>query len=130
MKCNRRIRTGFEILAVILVLFATLASAQEMTERHIPVGAYPSLASKYLTAGTIVDVDDDAKILTIEVNGGERDFRLTNSTKIWLDRSQFGQTTLDGEFPDLATGLKAEVRSHGPARPDVAYWVKVQIAPP
>lgn len=130
MKPNRRIRNGFDILAVILMLFASFAFAQEMTERYIPVGAYPSFASKYLTAGTIVDVDVDARILTIKVNGNERSFRLTETTKIWLDRSQFGQTTLDGGLPDLETGFSAEVRSLGPSRSDVAYWVKVQIAPP
>lgn len=130
MKPNRRTRTGFDIMVAILLSFASLALAQEMTERYIPVGAYPSLASKYLTSGTIVDVDTDARMLTIQINGSERSFRLTDSTKIWLDRSQFGQTALDGELADLVTGLRAEVRSFGPTRSDVAYWVKVQIAPP
>lgn len=130
MKANRRMRTGFNLLPAILLLFASLAGAQEMTERHIPVGAYPSLASKYVTAGTIVAVDDETMTLTLKDSGSERSFRVTENTKIWLDRSGLGQTTLDGNFSDLATGLKAEVRSLGPERSDVAYWVKQQMAAP
>lgn len=130
MKSNRSRRTALDLLPAVLVLFASLAFAQEMTERHIPVGAYPSLTSEYLTAGTIVAVDNEAATLTLQNNGSERSFRLTEGTKIWLDRSRLGQTTLDGKLSDLNTGLKAEVRSLGPERPDVAYWIKVQIASP
>lgn len=118
------------MLPASLVLFASLAFGQEMTERHIPVGAYPYLKSEYVALGTIVDVDVEAGIMTLDINGKERSYRMTASTRIWLDRSRFGQTTLDGKLSDLATGLKAEVRSLGPERRDVAYWVKVQIEPP
>ncbi len=130
MSVNRNINRVLFRLPVVLVLFASCVFAQEMTERHIPVGAYPYLKSEYLAVGTIVDVDNDARTLTLEMNGSERSFRLTNTTRIWLDRSHFGQSTEDGELSDLATGLKAEVRSLGPSRSDVAYWVKVQVAPP
>ncbi len=117
-------------LALVLLLFGSYPFAQEMTERHIPVGAYPYLKSEYLIAGTITNVDSEAKTLTLDVDGGERSFRLTESTKIWLDRSHFGQSTQDGELSELSAGLKAEVRSIGPSRPDLAYWVKVQVAAP
>lgn len=117
-------------LAVMLMLLGSCLFAQEMTERHIPVGAYPYLKSDYLTAGTITNVDSGAKTLTLDVDGSERSFSLTESTKIWLDRSHFGQSTLDGELSELAAGLKAEVRSFGPSRPNLAYWVKVQVAEP
>lgn len=117
-------------LALVLLLFGSHPFAQEMTERHIPVGAYPYLKSEYLSAGTITNVDSEARTLTLDVDGGERSFRLTESTKIWLDRSHFGQSTQDGELSELTAGLKAEVRSFGPSRPDLAYWVKVQVAAP
>ncbi len=123
-------RIGLNVLTAMVILFASVAHAQEMTERYIPVGAYPSLSSKYMAAGTIVAVDDEARTMTLKDNGSTRVFRVAENTKIWLDRSGLGQTTLDGKFPDLATGLKAEVRSLGPGRLDVAYWVKVQIPAP
>lgn len=130
MRVNRRTPTIFYTLPALLVLFASYAFAQEMTERYIPVGAYPFLKSEYLTAGTIVAVEVEAGTLTVKEDGRERSFRLTEGTKIWLDRSRFGQPTLDGKLSDLATGLNVEVRSFGPERPDVAYWIKARVATP
>ena len=118
------------MLPASLLLFASLIPAQEMTERHIPVGAYPYLKNENLAAGTIVDVDDEASTLTLATRDGERSFRLTESTRIWLDRSRSGHTTVDGKLSDLDPGVEAEVRSLGPGRRDVARWVKVQVAPP
>lgn len=118
----------FAILpALVVLLLAVSASGQELTERHIPVGAYPSLAGKYVTAGTIVSVNEENRTLILEHDGGERSFRVTVDTKIWLDRSLRDQTTLDGSFDDLATGVRAEVRTLGPDQPNLAYWVKLQL---
>jgi hypothetical protein len=39
MRVNRRTQTVFYALPALLVLFASYTFAQEMTERHIPVGA-------------------------------------------------------------------------------------------
>ena len=120
----------FTLLAALLLLLTSGASAQEMTERYIPVGAYPSLAGKYTTAGAIVAVNEDARTLTVQSGERERTFRVTEVTKIWLDRSRLQQSTMDGDLTDLAAGLEAEVRSLGPDQPDVAYWVKVQLPGP
>lgn len=130
MNANRPTRTARRLLTAILLLFASLVPAQEMTERHIPVGAYPHLRSENLEAGTIVDVDDRAGTLTLATDGGERSYRITAETRIWLDRSTFGRPTVDGELSDLAAGLEAEVRSLGPERTEVARWVKVRIPAP
>jgi hypothetical protein len=75
-------------------------------------------------------VEDEAGTLTVEEDGSERSIRLTEGTKIWLDRSRLGQPSLDGKLSDLATGLNVEVRSFGPERPDVAYWIKARVATP
>lgn len=123
-------RISFTVLAAFMLLVTPIAGAQEMTERHIPVGAYPGLASKYLTSGTISAVDEAAGTVMLGENGTERRFRVTENTKIWLDRSALGQTTLDGDISDLSRGVKAEVRSLGPEQPDVAYWIKVRMTSP
>ena len=128
---TKRIEPSLTLAIVaILMLFGSHLCAQEMTERHIPVGAYPYLKSEYLTTGTIKHVDGDARTLTLDVDGSERSFSLTASTKIWLDRSHFGESTVDGELSELTPGSKAEVRSFGPSRPNLAYWVKVQVPAP
>lgn len=130
MKSNRQPMKSLKLLPAILVSLSALAGAQEMTERHIPVGAYTYMASKYLSTGTIAGVNRAARTLTLKVGESERSFRLTETTMIWLDRSHFGQTTVDGKPEDLANGLRAEVRAAGPERPDVAYWVKVKMLAP
>lgn len=111
----------------MLVVPASTVQAQEMTERHIPVGAYPSLSGEHTFTGIIVAVDHGKKIITLEIEDGERNFRVTDDTKIWLDRSQLKKTTLDGVFGDIQTGLEAEVRTLGEENSDAAYWVKVQM---
>jgi hypothetical protein len=64
----------------------------------------------------------------VQKDGSERHYRVTDDTKIWLDRSRLAQPTAEGSLADVLPGLAAEVRSVGPEQPDVAYWVKVQIA--
>lgn len=103
--------------------------AQEMSERHIPVGAYPSLMDRQTTIGTLIAVDPDARTVTLRADSGPHRYKVTDSTHIWLDRSRQGQTTADATLQDLSPGLKAEVRAAGPDRPDTAKWVKVQLAP-
>jgi hypothetical protein len=105
-----------------------VATAQHLTEQHIPVGAYPELTGAYVTVCTIVAVDARARMVTVQKDGSERRFRVTDDTKIWLDRSRLAQPTAEGSLADVLPGLPAEVRSVGPEQPDVAYWVKVQIA--
>ena len=115
------------------LLFAFGAFAQEMTERHIPVGAYPDLADRQTAVGTLVAVDAADGTVTLRVNSDLRRFRISESTFIWLDRSRLGQTTRDAtlsELTELTTGgLRAEVRALGPQRPDTARWLKVQLPP-
>ena len=129
MKQELNIRNRFGAL-LALILLAPAIWAQQMTDRHIPVGAYPALKSEYTTAGTVVAVDEEARTLTLKDNDAERQYRLTDATKIWLDRSRLQQPTMDGSLADIAAGLEAEVRSLGPGQADVAYWVKVRIPAP
>lgn len=113
--------------AALLCVFAV--HAQETTERHIPVGAYPALQDWQTTSGTLAAVDAAARTVTLRVDSSLRSFRVTDSTDIWLDRSRRGQTTLDADLADLSPGLQADVRVLGRERPDTAKWVKVQLAP-
>lgn len=112
-----------------VALCACTVHAQEATERHIPVGAYPALMDWQTVSGTLAAVDTDARTVTLRVDAGLRSFRVTDSTHIWLDRSRRGRTTRDAELSELTPGLAAEVRVLGRERPDTAKWVKVQLEP-
>lgn len=121
-------RLAAVVVAAALTV-ACAASAQEMTERYIPVGAYPSLTGERTAVGTIGAVDVQARRLELRGDAGARTLQLTDATWIWLDRSRLGQPNTDGTVSDLRAGLKAEVRTLAPERPDTARWVKVQIVP-
>jgi len=114
--------------ALLALCVAQGATAQHLTERYIPVGAYPELVDRWVTVCTIVAVDPQARTVTVRQDGRELRFRVADDTRIWLDRSRLVQPTADGGLADLVPGLRAEVR-FGPERPDVAYWIKAQIAP-
>lgn len=118
----------FAFLALTAILFYPYpAHGQEMTEKYIPVGAYPELAGKYTTVGEIIRVDGRARTFTLKGESGVQTLEVTGRTKIWLDRSLLKETNLDGIFSDLKTGLKAEVRVLGPKQTRTAHWIKLQI---
>ncbi|HEX9878698.1 MAG TPA: hypothetical protein VGB25_00725 [Candidatus Binatia bacterium] len=116
------------ILALVAALLGSYrAHGQQMTEKYIPVGAYPALAGKLTILGTIAAVDEPAGTITLSAADGDRIFQITGGTRIWLDRSLLGQPNMDGALTDVGAGLKAEVSAMGPEQAGVARWVKVQI---
>ncbi|HJR70356.1 MAG TPA: hypothetical protein VKA43_09980 [Gammaproteobacteria bacterium] len=119
--------TSAILRALLLLCVVQVATAQHLTEQHIPVGAYPELVGVDVTVCTIVAVDPRERTITVQKDGSEQRFRVTDDTKIWLDRSRLAQPAVGGNLADVAPGLAAEIRSVGPEQPDAAYWVKVQI---
>ena len=115
-------------LALVAALFFPYSGqGQEMTEKYIPVDAYPQLAGKYLIVGRIVSVDKDMRVFALQSDGAIQKFLVAGNTKIWLDRSLRKEANTDGTFSDLKTGLKAEVKVLGPEKMHLVRWVKVQV---
>ncbi len=118
----------FVFLALVAALFFPYSGqGQEMTEKYIPVDAYPQLAGKYLVVGRIVSVDKDMRAFALQSDGSIQKFLVANNTMIWLDRSLRKEANTDGTFSDLKTGLKAEVKVFGPGQMHMARWIKVQV---
>ncbi len=117
---------------VFLALVATLSfpfsgQGQEMTEKYIPVDAYPQLAGKHAAVGIILSVDEKKRTFVLRGDSDTKTIQVSDKTKIWLDRSLRKESNQDGSFADLKVGLKAEVRVFGPKQMTTAKWVKVQI---
>ena len=112
---------------VALLIAAATADGHEMTERYIPVGAYPTLRGPDTMIGTIAAADVSAGAVTIAADRVTRRYRITKDTRIWLDRSLLKKPTADGSLADCKAGMKAEIKGAGPEKPDEARWVKVQI---
>jgi hypothetical protein len=123
----------FRILVVGLAVLlggAPAAFAHEMTERYIPVGQSPGLSGKYSIIGTLQSVDAREQTVAIARPAGTASAKITERTKIWLDRSKLRQTNLKGTIADLRPGLTVEVKLEGHARGAAsgpAEWIKVEI---
>ena len=111
-------------LAVALLLVSAATAAHPMTEKYIPVGAYPGW-DRGLVRGTVESVDQANKTIVVRTSSGLISTILGPATKIWLDRSVRQEATLDGALGDLRSGQQVELRREG----DYGQWVKVKVGP-
>jgi len=117
-------------LAIALLGGISYAHGQRETEQYIPIGQSPGLSQKSTSIGEIAEVDPQAKTVTIADPAGRRTVKVTEKTRIWLDRTKLKQTNLTGSFADLKTGRRVEVKYDDPKRREVAEWVKVEVLQP
>jgi len=117
---------------VYLTIFVMLAvgglsavDAQQTTERYIPIGESPGVSGAYSYIGEIVAVDMSSRRLTLEDESGRHTMRVTDETRIWLDRSQRRLAALEGSYEDCQVGRRVEIM-HMNDDPMVAEWVKVE----
>ena len=66
-----------------------------------------------------------ARMLTVEDEAGRHTLRVTEATRIWLDRSRRRQAALEGDYEDCEVGRRVEVM-HTRDDPMVAEWIKVE----
>lgn len=123
------------VLTIFGVVFAVLgmtlhAHGQKATERYIPLGQSPGVSQKVTSIGEIADVDEPKRTVTILEPSGRRTVSITDSTRIWLDRTRIKQTNLTGTFADLQKGRRIEVKYRDAQTRQVADWVKVEISRP
>ena len=100
------------------------ASAQEMTERFIPIGESPGVSNETSIIGEIVAVDTSRRTLTVEAEGERRTLQVNNATRIWLDRSSVGRTNETASYADCDVGRRAEV-NYGEPGNRTAEWIKL-----
>ena len=124
-------RKGFLQFGAIVALVCgiSFAYAQKATERFIPIGQSPGLSGKYTYVGKIQAVDSARRTIKV-AQPGSRTVRITNETRIWLDRSKLKQPNETGAFADLRQGRTVEIKYKYPTRKHAAEWVKVEITTP
>jgi hypothetical protein len=121
-------------LAVIgLILGAVSIPAiygQKSTEIFIPIGKSPGLSGKYSAIGEIVSFDNATRILRIRGEEKEHSARVTEETKIWLDKSEIRQTNEVGSPADCQEGRWCEVKYvyDGEIRTEEAEWIKIRLS--
>ena len=102
---------------------APLLHGQKATERFIPIGKSPGLSGKVTILGDVAAVDAAARTLTVE----NRTIKVTEATRIWLDRTRAQKPVEDGRFEDLKPGVRVEIKLRE-QEPKDAEWVKVEVA--
>ncbi|MFQ5709039.1 MAG: hypothetical protein ACE5HO_16400 [bacterium] len=114
---------------ITLLLGLPYAYGQKATEIFIPIGESPGLSDKYTSIGKIEAVDAEQHSITISDPTGSYTVKLTERTKIWLDRSKLKLTNVKGAFEDLQKDSRVEVKYEKNERKDRANadWVKVQV---
>jgi hypothetical protein len=111
-------------LTACLMLVPATAGAHPMSEKYIPVGAYPGW-DRGTVRGTLESVDQAEKTIVVRTSKGLERAKLGDTTKIWLDRSSMRQVNLDGSIGDLRAGQEIEVRRDG----DYGLWIKMKVGP-
>jgi len=113
---------------------ASAPPAQKLTEQFIPIGQSPGLSGKYTVIGKLQSVNAQEKTCTVAdttgATSGALNVRITERTKIWLDRSKLQQPNLEGTIADLRPGATVEVKPEGHQRgvtSGPADWIKVQV---
>jgi hypothetical protein len=119
-------------IGTTIVLFATmpLVLAQKSTELFIPIGQSPGASAKYTVMGTIDSVDMDNRTIFMQDSAGKNyDVKLTDKTKIYLDKSQLKKTNEMGTIADCSKGVYCEVlyESHARKETGEAEWIKLRV---
>lgn len=116
-------------LAVIVMFFGGVsqASGQAETERYIPVGKSPGMSGKYSYQGEIVAFDSATRSITVRGPEGSRAIKLSDKTRIWLDRSALKQTNVPGREADLTVGRTVEIKFMDYERMESCDWIKVAV---
>jgi hypothetical protein len=125
----RRLLTAAVLLGASVVASSS-AYPQKATEQFIPLGQSPGASGKLTWIGEIVGTDLPQRTLTIGEGQGAHTVKITDKTRIFLDRSKLKQSNVTGTFADLQKGRRVEVKYEGPGPTPAADWVKVEIAQP
>ncbi len=113
-------------LIALLALGASAVLAHPATERYIPIGKSPG-ASQIGTIGVIEAVNIADRSIRVGGREAAHWVRLTDRTRIWLDRTQLSKSNLVGGFRDCQAGRTVEVRYEDPESRAVAAWIKIAV---
>jgi hypothetical protein len=121
-------RLSFVIMAASGLL-VTSVHAQKATEMLIPIGQSPGVSGILSVIGTIASCDTAAGTVTVSTEKEQHTARLTEETKIYLDRSAAKKVGPLGSRSDCQKGRRIEVKYvyEGKTRTPTAEWIKIQI---
>jgi hypothetical protein len=115
------------ILSISALIVAEAFAHGSYTERYIPIGLSPD-SGRFTLQGRIDVIDAATHTLTLRSGSATHTVAVTDTTSLWLDRSQRRATTLVLNFNQLRAGVATEVRcARGVCDGTVvADWIKVE----
>jgi len=118
------------LLTLLLLGAATAACAQRTTERYIPLGQSPGMSGNVTLIGNVGTVDSVDRSLAVQSGAGAQRVKLTDKTRMWLDRSAARQSTQPATMADLRAGRRIEVKFTDESNRSTAEWIKIDAAVP
>ncbi len=112
-------------LITALALSASMVQAHPATERYIPIGKSPGASQ----IGVIEAVNIADRSIRVGGQEAAHWVRLTDRTRIWLDRTHLARTNLIGGFRDCEVGRTVEIHYEDESRA-VAAWIKIAVPAP
>jgi hypothetical protein len=117
------------LVGLAAVTISAPAAAQRTTEQFIPLGKSPGVSGITAYMGTISAVNPAGRTVTISGPQGEITLQVTDTTRIWLDRSGQRKPTTVGRLTDLKVGWTAEAKYLDPEKKRGAEWIKAAVPP-
>ena len=114
-----------KVLLLCVALVSAVAMGQQTAEQFIPIGKSPGISGKYSYIGTVVAVDQDAHTIDVRSNRGTKTIRVTEDTRLWLDRSKVKRTNPTASYADCKVGVTVEVMYLHHDK-DTADWIKIE----
>ena len=119
-------RAAIVLLGIALVvLTGSAAFAHPATERYVPIGYWQSIGVSGTYLGPLLSVAPEGGALRFRDSGQEQSVRITDATRIYIDRSHLGLPNLIGTRADLRPGVTAEVRM-STSDAGAAAWIKIR----
>lgn len=112
------------LAALIAACFLAPASAQQATERYVPIGRSPGISGISTVMGTVQSVDPETGHLTLRTGEGPRELEIGDATRIWLDRSALGESNQTASLSACRPGAEVEVKLAADGRR--ADWIKIR----
>ena len=115
------------ILTFIVFAFTFCLHAQKETEVFIPIGKSPGVSGKYSMLCKVETARTTDSILTIKQEAGVMNLKLTEQTKVYLDKSKLKLQNKKGTLADIKPGMTMEVKyvDNKPGNP--VDWIKLLI---
>ena len=115
------------LLTIIICAFSLFLHAQKETEVFIPIGKSPGVSGKYSMVCTVQTIQVNDSIMTIKQDSGNMNLKITEQTKVYLDKSKLKLQNKKGTVADIKPGMTMEVKyvDNKPGNP--IDWIKVLI---